>query len=523
MKWFEGTIPEAIGAAKSRNAIFVVYVHDSSEASKATDETLAHKDITEALGSENFVAIQLENGTAGAKQFSQIYPLVLVPSLFFISGQTGIPLEVLGGPLVVEHLLQKLNKLVPSLEQETSTSSAVDENSPPSSNCESSQPVVVVDHEEQHQDETPMATEDLQTEEPELLLDSKDEATVEADSATEPQDNCMPEASAAEAAEVRDDDETSKKQDLEERVERAKLLLAQKQAKEAQEKAEEERQKEMERRKTGQEVNKKRQQQQDAELKAIVRDFKKDKEEDRLAREKVRAQIAADRVEHEARAALFSGEQASSSQESASVCNASPASSPATSDNSTSRLKFRLPNGSSNIARFPAETTLAEVRQHIQQNIQLPFSRFHLASTVHHRPFTTEDYNTTLRDLGLVPSAIIFILSTSAGDGGSVVPSFGGIWDLFWILLSPVTFLLRLVRQFIGGSTDPRTPPPSPDEPEVKRPREDGSSQQRPATAYGRRGDIRVRREGNIHRLGNNDDDDDDENNTWNGNSTQQM
>lgn len=40
--------------------------------------------------------------------------------------------------------------------------------------------------------------------------------------------------------------------------------------------------------------------------------------------------------------------------------------------------------------------------------------------------------------------------------------------------------------------------------------------------AYGSRGESRLRREGNIHRL-TNPDDDDDENNTWNGNSTQQM
>lgn len=44
-------------------------------------------------------------------------PLVLVPSLFFISGQTGLPLEVLGGPLTKENIKQKLTSLVPEENQ----------------------------------------------------------------------------------------------------------------------------------------------------------------------------------------------------------------------------------------------------------------------------------------------------------------------------------------------------------------------------------------------------------------------
>lgn len=39
-------------------------------------------------------------------------PLVLVPSLFFISGETGVPLEVLGGPLAADNLKEKVTKLL---------------------------------------------------------------------------------------------------------------------------------------------------------------------------------------------------------------------------------------------------------------------------------------------------------------------------------------------------------------------------------------------------------------------------
>lgn len=525
MKWFEGSIPEAIGAAKSRNAIFVVYVHDSSEASKSTDEALGQKDISSVLGSDKFVAIQLENGTEGAKQFSQIYPLVLVPSLFFISGQTGIPLEVLGGPLNVENLRHKLDSLVPSLEQAAAASQ--DGSSQDTSSCEVSQSIISSDLKEEHQDELQAAGGMLEnsvntpTGEPGLPSVSENEALVESNDTNENVQSA--EDIGATGFENGSSSETSTEQSIEEKVERAKFILAQKQAKLAQEKADDEKRKEIERRKMGQEIAKKKQEQEDEMLRASVRERKKDKEEERLARERVKAQIAADRAEREARAALLHGEQPSS-QGSIPVSNASsssPSSSSASNSN-ISRLKFRLPDGSSSIAQFPAEATLSEVLLHIQQNVQLPFSSFSLGSTVHSGPFTPEDYNSSLRDLGLVPSAIMVVLPTSSRGSGTLAPS-GGIWDLLWILLSPITFLFGIVSQFLNGR-EPRTPPPSPDEPEAKRSREDssGSNQQRPTTAYRRRGDTRLRQEGNIHRLGN-DDDDDDENNTWNGNSTQQM
>lgn len=524
MKWFEGNIPEAISAAKSRNAIFVVYVHDSSEASKTTDEALGQKDISSALGSDNFVAIQLENGTEGAKQFSQIYPLVLVPSLFFISGQTGIPLEVLGGPLTVDNLQLKLKNLAPSLEQTDSVS--VDVGEQVTTACETFQPNTKSDQQEE-QNEVETNDENLQnsvnnsTEELELPSASKNEDLVESGSANKNEENALlPDDTGATGLENTSTCETSTENSLDEKVERAKFLLAQKQAKIAQEKADEERRKEIERRKMGQEIAKKKQQQEDEELRAAARERKKDKEEDRLARERVKAQIAADRAEREAHVALLRGEQIPTSQGTPPAATASSASSSGVSHNSISRLKFRLPDGSSSIAQFPAEATLSEVFQHIEQNVQLPFSNFNLGSTVHSGPFTPDDYNTSLRDLGLVPSAIMVILPASSGSSGRVVAS-GGIWDILWILLSPISFLFGLVRQYLNGGSGPRTPP-SPDEPEAKRPRDGSGSNQRPTTAHGRRGETRLRQEGNIHRLGNNDEEDDD-NNTWNGNSTQQM
>ncbi|XP_047480343.1 UBX domain-containing protein 4-like isoform X2 [Penaeus chinensis] len=529
MKWFGGSIPEAISSAKTQNAIFVVYVYDSSDASKATDEVLVDTDISAVLSSNKFVAIKLENGTESALQFSQIYPLVLVPSLFFISGQTGLPLEVLGGPLTKETIRQKLTSLAPEGNQGASAAVTANENVKEGDTQNSSSQL------EQEEDK-PNSTEDGAASASALIQspkestpddqaspsglgnENKSEANVTPDSGIQ-DDSGTPEHEENDSEAI-DDDSVC----LEDKVERAKVLLAQKRASQAQEKAHEERQKEMERRKMGQEIAKRKLEQENKEIRAAAEERRKDKEEDRLARERVKAQIAADRAEREARQALLRGEEPPAAPQPRPVASVSA---PAASSNNSniSRIKFRLPDGSSSIAQFSSSTTLEEVRQHVRQNINLPFSSFTLTSTVHNRPFTSEDSDRSLTDLGLVPSAILIILSSSIGGSGSVVPS-GGIVDFFWILLSPITFLLGLVRQLFGGNSAPRSPSTSgSDEPTAKRAREEGpsSSQQRPQTAYGTRGEARLRREGNIHRLRNNDDDDDDENNTWNGNSTQQM
>ncbi|KAK4300644.1 hypothetical protein Pmani_027166 [Petrolisthes manimaculis] len=584
MEWFSGSIVEAITAAKSRNAIFVVYVHDASDASKTTDEALANSDVSTTLNSDQFVAIKLENGADNAKQFSQIYPLVLVPSLFFISGQTGIPLEVLGGPLTADTLKLKLNKLLPTTETTTNspsaptpstsaaiptplheaaptpTSSQVTPKPPPTqatpkppppiqaastpllSNAaptpqpsqttpEPVVPTVSMHQEPQGQEETTKARVEASAEQGSgegVAAAAAAECSMESQDSVQSGDVSR-EVEGIDESGLVDDDTLS----LEDKVERAKVLLAEKQAKDAWEKGEEVRQKEVERRKMGQEVAKRKQQQEDDSHRAAALERKKDKEDDKLAREKVKAQIAQDRAEREARAALLRGEQPRPTNDPPAAPPPQPNPVPSTSN--TTRLKFRLPEGYSSItqfvAQFPADTTLSTVRQHIQDNVTPTLTAFSLASTVHQGSFRMEDESATLRDLGLVPSAILAVLPTGSG-GGRVVSKFGGrLWDILWLLLTPITFLLSMVRSMVGrggggASGERRTAPQTTNGPsEPKRPREEGSAttRYRPSTAYGSRAESRLRREGNIHRLSNPDDEDDDENNTWNGNSTQQM
>ncbi|KAK7063039.1 UBX domain-containing protein 4 [Halocaridina rubra] len=503
MKWFTGTIPDAIGLAKLTDAVFVVYVHDSSEASTSTDEVLADKDVSSVLSSKKFVAIKLENGSDSAKQFAQIYPVVVLPSLYFIKGSTGMPMEILGGPLTKDKLKEKLD-----LFNNVSTENSVQATS---NNIEAQV--------------SGSNSENMEVEEPQASCTA--EATTAATSSADEAASRIVEETEAKPVESmiteEDDKEENSSVPLEERVARAKVLLAEKQAQKADDKAEDERRKEMERRKMGQEIAKRKRQQYEDEVHSAVRERKKEKDEDRAARERVRAQIAADRLEREKLEALLKGVAPSPAEEtSASVAGPSaPASS--SSNASVTRLKFRLPDGSSSIAQFSAEARLSEVRQHVENQL-VSSTNFQLSSTVHHKPFTSDDNSTSLQELGLVPSAIIVVLTNARTSGsGSVVPSTGGIVQFLWLLLSPITFLFSFVRQLFSGTSSSRggSTPPATSSRDAG-PSTSQSSLQRPTSSYGRPRERRWQREGNIHRLQGSDDDEDD-NNTWNGNSTQQM
>ena len=78
-------------------------------------------------------------------------------------------------------------------------------------------------------------------------------------------------------------------------VRRARQLLAMKREEKAQEEAEKARQGEVERRKVGQDMARLKQWKEERERREFENSYKKQKEEDRLAREKVRADLERDR------------------------------------------------------------------------------------------------------------------------------------------------------------------------------------------------------------------------------------
>jgi len=448
MEWFNGGVGEAIAAAKAKKAIFVVVVKGKpdEEPTKELDKILEDSEVVAALN--NMVCISVENGTSTCLQFSSIYPVILVPSVYFIDSNTGVDLEITGGIVTKETLMSSINKALSKVGEAIDTVQA-----------------------------TPVVSEAQSSE-----TEEKSEAKNTENSTSEVVQN---EAANSSRTEV----------PLEDRVARAKELMAQRQAeREAQEK-EKEKDKEKERREVGKALLERKRMQEEKDLKEAALARRKDKEEEKKAKEAVKAAIEQDRIDRKAKydaEKKAAEEMRKEKEKDALAAQAALAEKTASERATVARIQFRLPDGSSQTKQFPAESSLSEVYEFVKSGLDTPFSSFSLSTTFPRRMLDQEDKATTLKQLQMAPSATILVLPL----GGIVSNQDGGLMSLIWLILTPFTVLWAMLSSFFGSSTSGANPPPS---------TSSGSS---------------TRREGGIGRIRN--DRDDGENNTWNGNSTQQ-
>ena len=82
MNWFDGTLKEAISFAKDNKAVFVVVVSGADDGAKKLNSVLEDSKIISKFA--KMVCIRLENGSAAFDQFAAIYPVKLIPSIYFI-------------------------------------------------------------------------------------------------------------------------------------------------------------------------------------------------------------------------------------------------------------------------------------------------------------------------------------------------------------------------------------------------------------------------------------------------------
>ncbi|EEC18954.1 UBX domain-containing protein, putative [Ixodes scapularis] len=62
MKWFEGSIPEAIALAKAKQQVFLVFIEGSDELSQSMCNTFENADVSSKLQGAQCVAIRLKAG-----------------------------------------------------------------------------------------------------------------------------------------------------------------------------------------------------------------------------------------------------------------------------------------------------------------------------------------------------------------------------------------------------------------------------------------------------------------------------
>uniref|UniRef100_A0A8C4SJ74 UBX domain-containing protein 4 n=1 Tax=Erpetoichthys calabaricus TaxID=27687 RepID=A0A8C4SJ74_ERPCA len=488
MLWFEGSVPSAIASSKEKNCVFVVFIKGDDEQSTEMVSTWENARVVEEAR-DSFVAIKVDAKSESCTQFSQIYPVVCIPSSFFIGGN-GIPLEVIAGSVPVEELIKRIEKVKQVSKKLMSTQECAN-----------------------------FTTSFLAA-----LLNVCFSFRMSADNGI-----CSGQVSPAEVS-ISSDEASQLEDDLSVKVERlTKKLEARRELKKKDEE-ENEIKKEIERRKLGKEMLEFKKKQEGEKTKRMLEERNREKAEEKAARDRVKQQIALDRVERAARYAKTKEEveAAKAAALEARQAELDARREAAAKERSTiARIQFRLPDGSFVTNQFPSESRLEEARQFVAQEVGNKYGNFSLATMFPRREFTMEDLNKTLLDLELVPSASVVLLPQTGRPSTSVVQSSGGgIWVFLGTIIYPLLAVWKFITSFLLAST-PST---------VSSTRQTSQSTNSQAMASNttepKRENMRKRilekrtedfkRDGKIYRLRTQEDNEDD-NNTWNGNSTQQM
>ncbi|NWR57677.1 UBXN4 protein, partial [Bucorvus abyssinicus] len=520
MMWFGGSIPAAIAAAKQRSSVFVVFVSGDDEQSTEMAARWEDEKVTEAA-SDSFVAIKIDTKSEACLQFSQIYPVVCVPSSFFI-GDNGIPLEVIAGSVSVEELVTRIHKVK---QMHTVKGQSLESGSQSSAPCPSSQSNSAPENTQSR------AAEFCDSPEPvvsETIRPSADGAN-----------SCQASQEATNSLDAQVSD-AQPVNDLALKVERQtfhlilKFRLTKKLEERREERRKEEEQKEIkkeiERRKTGKEMLEYKRRQEEELTKRMLEERNREKAEEKAARERIRQQIAMDRAE---RAARFAKSKEEAEAAKAAALQAKQAEIEARKEafqkqrTAIARIQFRLPDGSSFTNQFPSEARLEEARQFAAQTVGNAYGNFSLATMFPRREFTKEDYGKTLLELELAPSASVVLLPAGRPATSVVQASGSDLWKFLGTILYPLLAVWRFISNFLFTS-----PPPSQSTVRSAHQQDHSSPSASSSTEQSRQAVVRKRvvekrgedfkKEGKIYRL-RTQDDGEDENNTWNGNSTQQM
>ncbi|XP_043988260.1 UBX domain-containing protein 4 [Gambusia affinis] len=446
-------------------------------------------------------------------QFSQIYPVVCIPSSFFI-GVTGIPLEVIAGSVSPDELMKRINKVkkmhFQGIEDTAATDAqdSLETRSPESTATDpSSVPAVPVGLEMINDEpgEAPSATK-------ESLSRSADGDGVSSAKLT------MENSSLCQAT-------VSENENLNAKVERLTKKLEERQEQRNKEQKENDVRKEIERRKMGKQNQEFKKKQDQEKTKQLLEERNREKADEKAARERVKQQIAMDRAERAASYAKIRQDEKDAKQ---NLLQAQQAKREALirERGTNSRIQFRLPDGSSFTNQFLSQTRLQEAWDFAFEEIGNLYGNFSLATMYPRREFTSEDLNKTLLELELVPSASIVVLP-SRRPANTVTRSSGfGIWTALGTLLYPLLAVWRFLSSFLFAAPysssasrvhGMHSSPASSSKVSSNQAKRETPTKQNLETQP-----KDFKKEGKICTLRTEEDDDED-NNTWNGNSTQQM
>lgn len=164
--------------------------------------------------------------------------------------------------------------------------------------------------------------------------------------------------------------------------------------------------KEKDRIRSGKEMATAKKKLEELEMKKILDQRKREKEEDRLARERVRKQIEADKAARRAK----NGTEAQSPPPAAPVVAAPPVSAAAPKkEYNETKLQIRLTNGQLMTQTFCCKEQLSAVRLYVELNRTDGAEPFTLMTNFPKKVFSDSDFDAPLEALGLVPTAVIIV------------------------------------------------------------------------------------------------------------------
>jgi len=145
------------------------------------------------------------------------------------------------------------------------------------------------------------------------------------------------------------------------------------------------------------------------EIKKLAALRRQEKEDDKKAKARVLAQIEADKAARKAEREAAAGKKPDSAPVVASATPAVAAPAPK-KDYTETRVQVRLPSGAPLVHAFGVKEPLSAVRLYVQMNrTDGGTGEVKLMTSFPKKVFGDEDYDNTLENLGLVPSAVLIV------------------------------------------------------------------------------------------------------------------
>lgn len=421
--WFDGSVALAVETANMKGSILMVCLIQEDSDGVAFERRFLEPNVASSLSELNLVSLRLVKDSPDGIMFGQIFPVIIVPSLYLI--RNGMLTDFMNSNVDIDQMVTRI-------ERATNGHSQIP--IPPNTAIQSAAPASGVTTDSPSSNDstlTPSSTLAALQPEPQVVAESP--STTEspvASSSVDPDTQSSTTTSPLDQAQVlkdlmkerklkreKEEREAEKQREINRRASSKALSDAQKELKDKQAK--------------DQRVQIEKDRQEEAEYKRKV---KQALEEDKARRkaEKEKSKAAAAALHSLTEEVLTPGDIRA---QNAGLMQARNDAGPALAYDS-SRLNIRLFDGSSIRNTFKATDTLEDVRKWIDENQQCDYA-YNIVQLIPSRTFADESL--MLRDLELCPSATLVLKKTataSSAYGGSGKETNQGLMQYGWSALS---------------------------------------------------------------------------------------